>query len=71
MAHYANRGGGRFFETAKARKKRRTPLTERAKPAPASYGMSIADLDRLTAGRGDARRLMQRLASGRWAEDDE
>jgi hypothetical protein len=36
--HYANKGG-RFFETAKARKKRRTPLTERARPAPASYAV--------------------------------
>jgi hypothetical protein len=69
MAHYANRGGGRFFETAKARKKRRRPLTERARAAPASYGMSPADLAQIS-GRGDSRKLFDRLRSGRW-EDDE
>jgi hypothetical protein len=34
--HY---GKSKFFQSAKAaRKKRRRPLTERARPAPASYG---------------------------------
>jgi hypothetical protein len=44
MAYYGKPG---FFESAERRKKRRRdPLDERIKPV--AYGMSCADLDRLT-----------------------
>jgi hypothetical protein len=66
--HY---GKSKFFQSAKAaRKKRRRPLTERARPAPASYGMTETDLAQIS-GRGDSRKLFERLSRGRWAEEDE
>jgi hypothetical protein len=66
MARYG-RGRRRLFATGKARKRRWRPPGEKIKPA--AYGMSPADLAKIS-GRGDACRLMQRLASGRWGEDE-
>jgi hypothetical protein len=49
MANYTSKRG--FFESVERRKKRRRdPPDERIRPA--AYGLSCADLDRLTAGRG-------------------
>jgi hypothetical protein len=56
----ANYGKQNFFESvaSQRKKRRRDPPGER--PKPASYGMSVGDLDKLMAGRG-ARRLLERL----------
>jgi hypothetical protein len=54
MTHY---GRKKFFESER-KKRRRDPPDQRIKPA--VYGMSCADLDRLTAGHG-GRLLLERL----------